>query len=205
LCATVIGRGGHGAYPHEALDPIWLSAQVINAIQGVISRRKHPIAPGLITVGSIHAGHAGNVIPVEVKMTGTIRSFDAETRDLLHRELENAFRVTQALGGDYKLLIQTGYPVTANDPEMARFVEKTASELIGADKVNEAEIEAGAEDFSFMAQAVPGAFFYLGAKKDGVDRQHHAPDFDIDESILPTGAALMAQAAKRYLEQHAKG
>ncbi len=202
--ATVIGRGGHGAYPQNALDPIWLSAQVINGIHGVISRRKHPVAPGLITVGSIHAGLAGNVIPVEVKMTGTIRSFDQETRALLHRELENAFRVTQAFGGDYKLNIETGYPVTANDPEMARFVEKMASELIGAENVNEAEIEAGAEDFSFMAQTVPGAFFYLGAEKDDVYREHHAPNFDIDESILPTGAALMAQAAKRYLEEHTK-
>src|SRR5581483_2096331 len=78
--ATVIGQGGHGAYAHEALDPIWLSAQVINAIHGVISRRKHPVEPGLITVGSIHAGLAGNVIPPEVKMTGTMRSFSQETR-----------------------------------------------------------------------------------------------------------------------------
>lgn len=202
--ASVIGRGGHGAYPQNALDPIWLSAQVINAIQGVVSRRKHPVEPGLITVGSIHAGIAGNVIPVEVKMTGTIRSFDEETRRLLHRELENAFRITHAFGGDYRLKIEEGYPVTANDPEMARFVERMAADLIGAENVKEAPIEAGAEDFSFMAQAVPGAFFYLGAQKDEVYREHHAPDFDIDESILPTGAALMAQAAKRYLQENAK-
>jgi amidohydrolase len=200
--ATVIGRGGHGAYPHEALDPIWLSAQVINGIHGAVSRRKHPIEPGLITVGAIHGGKAGNVIPVEVEMVGTIRSFSQETRMLLHRELENAFRITQAFGGDYKLKIEYGYPVTVNDPEMARFVGRMASGLIGEDKVKEASVEAGAEDFSYMAQAAPGAFFYLGAKLDDVDRQHHAPDFDIDESILPTGAALMAEAARMYLEEH---
>ncbi len=202
--ATVVGRGGHGAYPHEALDPIWLSAQVINAIHGVLSRRKHPVEPGLITVAAIHAGKAGNVIPVEVNMAGTIRSFSQETRTLLHRELENAFRLTHAFGGDYRLKIEYGYPVTSNDPEVARFVRRTASDLIGAERVKEAAVETGAEDFSFMAQAVPGAFFYLGAKKDAVDRQHHAPNFDIAESVLPTGAALMAEAARRFLKENAK-
>lgn len=199
----VIGRGGHGAYPHEALDPIWLSAQVINAIHGMISRRKHPIEPGLVTVGAIHGGKAGNVIPTQVEMIGTIRSFSEETRKLLHRELENAFRVTQAFGGDYHLEIQSGYPVTVNDPEMARFVTRMATGLIGPDRVHEASVETGAEDFSFMAQAAPGAFFYLGAKKDENTRLHHAPDFDIDENILPTGAALMAEAARKYLEENA--
>lgn len=200
--ATIIGRGGHGAYPHTALDPIWLAAQVITAIHGVLSRRKSPVESGLITVASIHAGSAGNVIPVEVKLTGTIRSFSQETRELLHRELENAFRITHAFGGNYKLAIQEGYPVTVNDPEMARFVQRMASDLLGEDKVKEASVETGAEDFSFMAQAVPGAFFYLGAKLDEVDRQHHAPDFDIDESVLPTGAALMAESARRYLQEN---
>lgn len=201
--AKVIGRGGHGAYPHEALDPIWLSAQVINAIHGVVSRRKSPIEPGLITVGVIHAGKAGNVIPVEVEMQGTIRSFSQETRLLLHRELENAFRLTQAFGGDYQLKIEYGYPVTVNDPEMARYVMRMAEGLIGAENVHEASVETGAEDFSFMAQAAPGAFFYLGAKKDEARRLHHAPDFDIDENVLPTGAALMAEAARKYLEENA--
>lgn len=200
--AKVIGRGGHGAYPQDALDPIWLSAQVINAIHGMISRRKHPIDPGLVTVGAIHAGKAGNVIPVEVEMVGTIRSFSQETRMLLHRELENCFRITQAFGGDYSLKIEYGYPVTVNDPEMARFVGRMASDLIGPENVKEAAIECGAEDFSYMANAAQGAFFYLGGKKDNVDRQHHAPDFDIDESILPTGAALMAEAARKYLDEN---
>ncbi len=201
--AKVIGRGGHGAYPQEALDPIWLAAQVINGIHGVISRRRHPMEPGLITVGVIHAGKAGNVIPVEVEMEGTIRSFSQETRMLLHRELENAFRITQAFGGDYHLNIEYGYPVTVNDPETARYVRRMAIGLIGEENVQEATMETGAEDFSFMAQAAPGAFFYLGGKMDERNRLHHAPDFDIDESILPTGAALMAEAARKYLEENA--
>ena len=141
--ATIIGRGGHGAYPHEALDPIWLAAQVINGIQGVVARRKHPVLPGLITVGAIHAGKANNVIPVEVQMAGTIRSFDEDTRQLLHRELENAFRMVKAFGGDYHLDLEYGYPVTANDPKMAQYVQRMASELIGEEHVKEATVELG--------------------------------------------------------------
>lgn len=198
---TVVGRGGHGAYPHQALDPIWLAAQVIHAIHGVVSRRKSPLEPGLISVTMIHAGTAENIIPVEVQLGGTIRSFSQETRLLLHRELEHAFSLVRAFGGDYRLRIEQGYPVTRNDPEMARFVRRMAADLLGDKHVHEAAMETGAEDFSFMAQVKPAAFFYLGAKKDEVERLHHAPNFDIDESVLPTGAALLAEAARRFLEE----
>ncbi len=201
---AVIGKGGHGAYPSEALDPIWLAAQVVNAIHGIVSRRMNPIEHGLITVTMIHAGTATNIIPPEVQLAGTIRSFKHEVREQLHRDLHNAFSVARAFGGDYRLDIQWGYPVTANDPKMTQFVERMASELIGPARVNEARMEMGAEDFSYMAQAKPGAFFYIGARKDEVERRHHAPDFDIDEAILPTGAALMAEAARKYLEENAQ-
>ncbi len=200
----VIGRGGHGAYPHEALDPIWLSAQVINAIHGIVSRRMNPVENGLISVTMIHAGTANNIIPVEVYLQGTIRSFKESVREHLHRDLDKAFSVTRAWGGDYQLDIQRGYPVTANDPGMARFVREMATGLIGPERVKEATMEMGAEDFSYMARAKPGAFFYLGAKKDNVERRHHDPAFDIDEAVLPTGAALLAEAARKYLVEKGK-
>ena len=198
---TVIGRGGHGAYPHEALDPIWLSAQVVNAIHGIVSRRMDPIENGLISVTMIHSGTANNIIPVEVQLAGTIRSFKPEVREQLHRDLERAFSLARAWGGDYRLEIQHGYPVTRNNPEMARFVRDMAVGLLGPERVKEATMEMGAEDFSYMAQAKPGAFFYVGAKKDTVERRHHAPDFDIDEAVLPTGAALLAEAARKFLAE----
>ncbi len=201
---TIIGRGGHGAYPHEALDPIWIAAQVVNAIHGIVSRRMDPTENGVISVTMFHAGTANNIIPVEVRLEGTIRSFKPEVREQLHRDLERAFSIARAFGGDYQLKIQYGYPVTANDPEMARFVRRMATDLVGPERVHQARIEMGAEDFSFMAQAKPGAFFYVGAKKDEVDRQHHAPNFDIDEAVLPTGAALLAEAARKYLTENAK-
>ncbi len=199
--ADVIGRGGHGAYPHEALDPIWLAAQVINAIHGTVSRRKDPVKPGLISVTMINAGTANNIIPESVHLAGTIRSFEPDVRDQLHSDLEKSFAITRVFGGDYKLQILKGYPTTVNDAKMTEFVRSMASDLIGTSHVKEATMQMGAEDFSFMAQAKPGAFFYLGAKKDDINRPHHNPAFDIDESVLPTGAALLAQAARKYLTQ----
>lgn len=195
----VIGIGGHGAYPHEALDPIWLSAQVVNAIHGIVSRRVDPIKPGVITVTMIHAGTATNIIPGSVKLTGTIRSFEQAVRQELHADLEKAFSIARALGGDYKLRIIQGYPATVNDPTMAEFVRTMATDLLGAERVKEAGIQMGAEDFSYMARVKPATFFNLGAKKDDVHRPHHNAVFDIDEAVLPTGAALLAEAARRFL------
>ncbi len=195
----VIGRGGHGAYPHEALDPIWLAAQVVNAIHGIISRRTNPTKEGVISVTMIHAGTASNIIPESVHLTGTIRSFEKEVREQLHADLDKAFSVARALGGDYDLKIIPGYPPTVNDPQMTEFVRTMATDLVGAARVKEGEIHMGAEDFSFMARAKPGCFFNVGAKKDGVHRPHHNPNFDIDENAIPTGAALMAEAARQFL------
>ncbi len=195
----VIGRGGHGAYPHEALDPIWLAAQVVNAIHGIISRRTNPTKEGVISVTMIHAGTASNIIPESVHLTGTIRSFEKEVRAQLHADLDKAFSVARALGGDYDLKIIGGYPPTVNDPQMTEFVRTMATDLVGAARVKEGEIHMGAEDFSYMARAKPGCFFNVGAKLDGVHRPHHNPNFDIDENAIPTGAALLAEAARRYL------
>jgi amidohydrolase len=197
----VIGRGGHGAYPHEALDPIWLAAQVINAIHGTISRRKDPVKSGLISVTMISSGTANNIIPESVHLAGTIRSFEPDVRDQLHSDLERCFSITRAFGGDYKLQILKGYPTTVNDAKMTEFVRSMATDLLGTSRVKEAKLQMGAEDFSYMAQAKPGSFFYLGAKKDDINRPHHNPAFDIDESVLPTGAALLAEAARKYLTQ----
>lgn len=197
----IFGRGGHGAYPHQSLDPIWLTAQVINAIYGIVARRMDPTKQGLISVCTIHAGTATNIIPESVRLSGTMRSFDERVRALLHAELQKAFSLARAWGGDYKWKLLDGYPATINDPKMAELVRGVARDLVGADKVKEAELQMGAEDFSFMARAKPGAFFNLGAKKDAVERPHHNPIFDIDESVLPIGAALLAETARRYLTQ----
>ncbi len=196
---TIIGRGGHGAYPHQTLDPIWLAAQVVNAIHGIVSRRIDPTKPGVISVTTINAGSATNIIPEAVRLTGTIRSFEPAVQAQLHTDLERAFALARAWGGDYTLNLQFEYPATVNDARMTEFMRGVAIDLLGAARVKESDLHMGAEDFSFMARAKPGVFFNLGAKKDENDRPHHNPRFDIDETVLPTGAALLAEAARRFL------
>jgi amidohydrolase len=201
--AEIIGRGGHGAYPQEALDPVWLAAQAINAIHGIVPRRMDPTQHGVISVCVVQAGVAENVIPELVRLGGTIRSFDPKVRRQLIADLEKALSIARVWGGDYTLRLLDGYPALANDPQMAEFARGMARDLLGAARVKEAELQMGAEDFSYMAQAKPAAFLHLGAKKDAASRPHHSPVFDIDEAVLPTGAALLAEAARRYLTGNA--
>ncbi len=202
--ATITGVGCHGAMPHTGIDPIFIQAQVISAIQGIRSRRLDPTKGSVITLGSVHGGSAPNVIPAEVKISGTIRSFDDETRDLIHKELENTFSIARALGGDYELKIERGYPALYNDPDVTESLFKVAEEAIGTEKVKHGEPIMGAEDFAYMTQAAPGAMFMLGAKLDEMHRPHHSPVFDIDEKAMPVGAAVLAETATRLLKSKAK-
>jgi amidohydrolase len=199
--ATIIGRGGHGAYPHETIDPTFILAQVINAIHGIRARRVKPIRSAVISIGAIHAGHTTNVIPDKVELQGTIRSFDAEVREQLSEELEKAFAVSRAFGGDYELDIENGFPAMYNDPEVAEVIRQTAEDLLGEDKVAPSEAQMGAEDFSYMSQLAPGAMFSLGVKIDDTPRPAHSPTFDINEDALPVGAALLAEVACRLLKR----
>ena len=199
--ATILGKGCHGAFPHLGVDPIFISAQVINAVQAIVARRVDPTSPAVVTIGSIHGGTASNIIPPEVKLSGTIRSLDEDLRCQLWAELERAFELSRALGGDFQLRIQEGFPVLVNSPAMAQLVRKVATELLGRDAVQTEEPEMGAEDFSVLASQAPGAMFSLGVKRKGSDetRQLHSPEFDLDEDALPIGVAVLAQAARRYL------
>ena len=201
--ATIIGEGTHGAAPHNGLDPIWLAAQVINALQAIRSRRRNPTERSVVSLGSIHAGIAPNVIPNEVKITGTIRTFEQEAREDIHRLVEQAFALTQHFGGDYELKISTGYPALYNDPGVAALIRQVGADLLGEERTGEgAPIMAG-EDFAFMTQQAPGAMIRLGAKLDHVNRPHHSPIFDIHEDCLSVGVGVMAESALRLLRQHA--
>jgi amidohydrolase len=201
--ASIVGSGCHGAYPHTGVDPLFILAQVINAIHGVRARRINPVRPAVISIGSVKAGEAPNVIPNEVTMSGTIRSFDQETRQQLWEELERALSVARALGGDYTLAIEQGFPSTYNDPEVAGVLRQVAEEMLGADRLLPAVPEMGAEDFSYMAQQVPGAMCFLGAEIGDVNRPHHSPIFDLDESAFPAGSAVLAESACRLLSSRA--
>jgi amidohydrolase len=197
--ATIKGKGCHGAYPQRGVDPIFILAQVINAINGIRARRINPIRPAVVSIGSVHAGVAANVVPDNVQMNGTFRSFDDETREQLYRDIEAAFSVARALGGDYELKIVKGCPSVYNDPDVAALVRSTAQEMLGEDVILRQEPAMGGEDFSYMTRKAPGAMFLLGAKRDTVERPHHSPQFDIDESVFPIGSALLVETTLRLM------
>ncbi len=199
----VIGSGGHAARPQNTIDPIALSAHVINAVHQIVSRRLDPTQPGVITIGTIQGGTANNVIPDRVAMTGTIRSFTPEVRTLLQDELMRAAGVVESLGGRAEVTIFPGYPPTVNDPAATEHMMDAMRELLGEDRVAESELIMGAEDFSYMAQAVPGCFLRLGVHNPSWREYYpvHRADFRLDEDALPIGAAALALTALRWMEK----
>lgn len=198
--ATVQGEGGHGAYPHELVDSIHLTGQVIVALHGIVSRKIHPRDAAVISIGSVQGGHASNVIPEQVTMSGTVRYTKVEVQQKLHQEIEQALSIAQTLGGDYTLRFSVGYPPMVNNPEVVELIGKTAADLLGEDHVHRARQEMGAEDFAFFTSLTKGAMFRLGCMIENDVRRHHSPTFDIDESCLPVGAAILAEAALRLLK-----
>lgn len=197
------GSGGHAARPQGTVDPIQLSGHVIGAIHQIVSRRINPIEAGVITIGSIHGGKASNVIPDTVEMTGTIRSYTPEVRKSLHDELQKAVRLVEALGGKAELTIKLGYPPTVNSPDATANMVAATRDLLGADKVLEADMVMGAEDFSYMAQAAPGCFLVVGVRNPTWEQIYpvHRADFRMDEDALPVGSAALAAAALRWMEE----
>lgn len=199
--ATITGRGAHGAYPHQSIDPIFLLGQVIPAVQGIVARRVKPQEPAVVTIGAVHSGLAGNVIPERVTLAGTLRAYSPAVRDLLWSELDRALSVARALGGDYTLRIDGGYPATHNNAVVAETIVQVARELAGEGAVGSMEPSMGAEDYSLMAAAVPGAMFQTGVALPGPLRPHHSETFDLDEQGLVLGVAVMAATALRLAER----
>jgi amidohydrolase len=200
---TLTGTGGHGAMPHQTVDPTFILAQVINAIHGIRARRIDPTKAAAISIGIIRAGAASNVIPREVTISGTMRSFDDAIRQQLRDELARALEVARALGGDFTLSFRHGYPSMYNDPAVTELLGQTTIDLAGPEMLIRQEPMMGAEDFSYMSRLAPGAMFFLGARMGEDQRPHHTPVFNIDESVMPLGAAVLAEAACRLLRAKA--
>lgn len=198
---VIKGKGGHGAYPETCIDAIVIASQVVQAIQQIVSRRVSALEPAVVTVGSFRSSSTrGNVIAEEVFIEGTIRSFNEDVRELLKNELERACGVARVLGGDYSLKYELGYPATVNNAEVIDVMRETAIDLIGAQNVVDMKPKTWSEDFAFFAEEIPGAFMFLGAEIAGDRRSHHSPTFDIDESGLYVGTAILAETAKRLIK-----
>lgn len=199
---TVQGAGCHGAYPHKGLDPIFISTQVLNLIYGIISRHIDPMEKAVISIGQVSGGSACNIIPSQVVINGTIRSFSKQVRAKILEEVRRAADVILALGGDYQLLFFGGYPVTSNDPSVVSIVRESVRELLGEESLSIMEPQMGSEDFGVYLEKVRGAFFYLGAAvPDAARRAHHNPRFDIDDEILYVGSAILAETALKWLRR----
>ena len=160
----------------------------------------NPLRPSVISLGKINGGATYNVIPNEVHIQGTIRSHEEAVRAQLWAEIERALSLSKPLGGDYKLDIVRGYPALFNEAKVNQWLKDVTREMVGETAVMEEEFGMGAEDFAYMAQKAPGAMFMLGAAlPDGPTRHHHTDTFDIDESVLPMGAAILAETARRFV------
>jgi amidohydrolase len=200
---TVHGKGGHGARPHETVDAVVVAAQIVNMLQTIISRNLDPDDIGIVSVGSIHAGNAGNVIAETAVMQGTIRSFTEETKELLRRRVPEVAQMTAvALGATAEVEIGEGIDATVNAEEPTLLMADAARALLGEENVSMDYRTTGGEDFSAVLARVPGNFFFLGARNDerGINAPHHNPRFDIDERCLPQGVAILCDAATRILK-----
>jgi amidohydrolase len=196
---TIIGTGGHGAYPHETVDPIHIAGHVVLALHGIVSRRLKPTDPAVISIGSIHGGKVDNVIPERVELTGTIRYLEPAVQELLHAEIERALGIARAMGGDYALRIEIGVRPMSNDAGVVALLKEVAADCLGDGHVRTCEVQMGGEDFGCFSDLAPGAMFMLGCRIEGDERTGHSPRFDIDERCLPIGVAILARAALRPL------
>ena len=198
LYLTIRGRGGHGAMPQQATDPIVITAQVISALQQLISRETDPALPVVLTFGRIESeGGATNVIPNAVHLQGTLRTMDEDWRRELHRRLDRtATGIAAALGGSAELEVRHGYPFLRNDERLTERARRAARELLGEERVVDLPLRMTGEDFAFYTHELPACFYRLGVRPPGGDpRPVHTDTFDVDENCLETGAGLMAWLA----------
>jgi amidohydrolase len=197
----IIGIGGHGAHPHQTIDPFYITAHVILALNGIVSRRLDPFTPGVVSVGSLHGGFTENVIPERVKITGTLRYTEKHVQEQIHTEIRRAFEIARTLGGDYTLKLEIGTLPMVNDPGVTDLIASVATDLVGRQNILPWKEELGAEDFGSFMDLAPGAMFALGTGSDRFKCLLHNPDFDLDEGCLPVGAAVLVETALRFLRK----
>lgn len=197
----VRGKGGHGAQPDQTIDAVLVAAQIIVALQTIVSRNLDPLETGVVTVGAVHAGEAHNVIAETAELRGTIRSFSQEVRALLHRRIrEVAEGIAATFGATVEVALHLGVDPTINAPRPTQVMYRAAAAAFGAENIDTAYRSAGGEDFSAVLERVPGHFMMLGARSgERTGFPHHNPRFDIDEACLPAGVAILCDAAIRCL------
>jgi len=204
LRITVHGRGGHGGTPHRSADPVVAAAHVVTALQTVVARETSPLQSVVVTIGSIHGGEAFNVIPDEVVLLGTIRTFDASLRTAMPERLARiASGVAGALGCRAEVDVRNGNPAVVNDAGMADAARAAALRVLDPPQVVVPEPTMGGEDMAVYFEQVPGCFVFVGSANAarGLDQPHHSPRFDFDEDALLIGCEFLVAAAEEMLRR----
>lgn len=204
LKLKIIGKGGHAARPQEGIDAIAVSAQVISALQNIPSRMVDPLEPVVITIGTISGGYMGAALAPEVEMVGTVRTLSAGVRSQLPSLIEQVVSgVCSSFGAGYELSYGEGYPIVLNDEDMVDLMTETSEQLLGRKVWNYIKPSTGGEDFAFYCEQVPGVFFRLGSGNADESTRYplHHPKFDLDETALPYGVAMLSAIALDFVNR----
>lgn len=194
---SLTGKGGHGAAPHLSVDPLYAAAQIVSALQSIVSRNVPPIDTAVVSVTSIKSGTTFNVIPQTAEFQGTIRTFNPKVRSMvIDRFQDIVHNMALALNCTAEISVESITPAVVNDPELSTSVQKVVQKLIPEATLDTNDRTMGSEDMAFMMDDIPGCYFFIGSSNSGkrLDAKHHHPRFDFDESALTTGAALMTAA-----------
>jgi amidohydrolase len=199
---VLTGKGGHGASPDLVIDPIFAAAQVITALQSIVSRNVPPIQTAVLSVTMVRGGETFNVIPPRVELQGTIRTFDADVHQLVLKRFGEIINgVANSLGCQVDIEFFNPVPAVVNDPEITKCVQEIAMRVYPDSDLSTNFITMGSEDMSYITQSIPSCFFFLGSANTakGLDAGHHHPRFDFDEDVLPRAVVLMAVSAVEFL------
>ncbi|MGE4249682.1 MAG: M20 aminoacylase family protein [Parvibaculaceae bacterium] len=199
ITIEVKGKGGHAAMPHQTIDPIFIGAQIITALQGIVSRNTDPVDALVVSITKFHAGDAMNVIPPKAELAGTVRTLSKEVREAAETRIrETVENVARALGGEATLAFVRKYPVTVNHAAETQLAVAAAREVMGPGSIEtEAKPIMGAEDFAFMLEARPGAMIFLG---NGDTAFCHNPEYDFNDAVIPVGVSYWVRLAEMVLK-----
>ncbi len=204
IYVTIKGKGGHGAIPHQNIDPVLIASHIIVALQQIVSRNANPIMPSVLSFGKVVANGATNVIPDSVYLEGTFRTLDERWRNDAHAKMmKMAEAIAEGMGGKCEFKIVRGYPALVNNPELTASARKNAVDYLGEENVLDLDIWMAAEDFAFYSQETNACFYRLGTRNEakGITSSVHTSTFDIDENALKTGVGLMSYLALCELKQ----
>ena len=202
----LLGQGGHGAMPHQTIDTLVISAQIVMALQGIVARNLNPLQSAVLTVGELKAGTTFNVIPDTAYFRGTVRYFDPNFAGYFAQRIEEIVKgICQSHGADYRFTYENIYPPVVNDRQLVDLVRSAANDVLLTDDHLQADYQTLAgEDMSFFLQEVPGCYFFLGSANSalGLDYPHHHPRFNFDEAVLPVGVELFVRCVEKFCGSH---